>query len=100
VTFLLLDNARVKLLGVSARDFKLMGFILLIFQSIFGLSFFKVSLAYVVLETILFITSTGNISTLLIRSVLFFIFSFLINRFSDSIVKWVIVLISAGFIFA
>lgn len=77
-----------------------MGFVFLIFQSILDLNFLKVSITYIIIEIASFIISTGDVSRLIFRSVLFLIFSFLTDWFSDSIVKWLIIVASAFWVLA
>jgi len=76
-----------------------MGFVILLFQSIFKFDFIKASIAFAIVEigSVLFFET--KIEVALIKLVLFVIFSFLIDRFQDSIFKWLVVLISAGLIF-
>ncbi len=75
-----------------------MGFVILIFQSIFKFDFIKASIAFAIFEALWVLLASGRLEVAIIKLVLFVIFSFLIDRFQDSIFKWLIVLVSAGLI--
>ncbi len=75
-----------------------MGFIILIFQSIFKFNFIKASIAFTVFEAIWVLSASERLEVGIVKLVLFVIFSFLIDRFQDSIFKWLVVLLSAGLI--
>lgn len=76
-----------------------MGFIILLFQSIFKFDFIKASIGFIIVEigSVLFFET--KIEVAVVKIILFLVFSFLVDRFQDSIFKWLIVLISAGLIF-
>lgn len=76
-----------------------MGFIILIFQSIFNFGFIKATIAFAVVELLLVLFFEARIEAAVVKLVFFTIFSCLINKYQASIFKWLIVLISAGLIF-
>ena len=75
-----------------------MGFILLIFHSFFNFDPIKLTGAYAVIEFILFLADQTQIQFVLIKIIAFFILATLITKYSDSIIKWFIILVSAGFL--
>lgn len=76
-----------------------MGFILLIFHSFFSFDPVKLTGFYAVIEAVLFFSGQVQIAIVLVKVLAFFIFAVLINKYSDSILKWLVLLISAGLLF-
>lgn len=73
-----------------------MGFILLIFHSLFNFDPVNLTVFYAVIEAIVFFNGQAQITVLLVRVFAFFVLAVLINKYSDSILKWFILLVSAG----
>ncbi len=73
-----------------------MGLFILILQSFLNFSYIKATIAFIVISVILAILGYLTIVGLLVQTVIFFILSFLVERYEGSVVKWFFIIIAAG----
>ena len=74
-----------------------MGFTFLLFQSLFNIDFIRVVFTYALLTlgwTI--VAESSNLLKSVVSIVIFSVLSFMLDRFSDSAFKWLLVLLAAG----